>query len=142
MNAYLLVHSEKADVSLSIAAGATGDIPAHPDQPNNMASVGKLFTSVIIAKLYEEGKLKFNDRISDYLDREFTKDIEIRHLLNQTSGLDDNFMPLLERLLNEGKLDITPREAEMAGSIYYPRPNLTVGKGSGLKKLVFAMVNQ
>jgi len=47
-NAYLLVHSDQKDIHVNLAEGTTGSFPAHPRQPNYMASVGKLFTSTIV----------------------------------------------------------------------------------------------
>ena len=59
-----------------------------------MASVGKIFTSVLISILYENDQLSFEDSITKYLDRElvkhlhvykgkdYTNDIKIKHLLN------------------------------------------------------------
>lgn len=122
-NGYLLVHSDRADIHLNVAEGMTGQVPAHPKQPNYMASVGKLFTAVITAKLCEEGQLAFSDKLSDYLDndllaglhtlegKDYTSQIEIRHLLNQTSGLPDNFDPLLKRVIKNPEHPISPREA-------------------------------
>jgi len=126
-NAYLLIHSQKFDVHMNIAEGSTGNIPASPQQPNYMASVGKLFTSTIIGILYEKGELSFDDSISNYLDSEllnnlhiykgkdYTHNIKIKHLLKQTSGLYDNFWPLLEKLLEDKEFNISPREAVIWG---------------------------
>ncbi|PKM66084.1 MAG: serine hydrolase [Firmicutes bacterium HGW-Firmicutes-2] len=126
-NAYLLVHSQKLDIHMNIAEGSTGDIPANPDQPNYMASVGKLFTATIISILYEKGELSFDDTITDYLDEDLLKDlhvykgidythsIKIKHLLKQTSGLYDHFWPLLKKLLKEKEFNISPREAVIWG---------------------------
>ncbi len=122
-NAYLLVHSDKHDIHLNIAEGSTDEVQANPDQPNYMASVGKLFTATIIGKLQEKGKLDFNDYISDYLDKElldglhvykgkdYTDQIKIKDLLNQRSGLPDAFWPLLEKLLEDPEFNISTREA-------------------------------
>jgi len=49
-NAFLLVHSDKLGVHLNIAEGET----ANPEQPNHLASVGKLFTATLIAILHEK----------------------------------------------------------------------------------------
>lgn len=122
-NAYLLVHSEKLGIDLNLAEGDTEEIKANPSQPNYMASVGKLFTSTIIALLHEQGALSFSDKISKYLDQElmdnlhvykgkdYSEDIQIRHLLNQTSGLPDNFYPLFDKLLEDPGFNMNPREA-------------------------------
>ena len=122
-NAYLLVHSDQKGIHINLAEGATGSFPADPRQPNYMASVGKLFTSTIISMLYEQGMLSFDDRITEHLDEELlnglhvhkgtdhTNEIRIKHLLNQTSGLPDDFEPLLDELLADPDFSITPREA-------------------------------
>jgi len=52
-NACLLVHSEKFNVHLNVASGSTDNIEAHIEQPNHLASVGKLFTATLISILYE-----------------------------------------------------------------------------------------
>ncbi len=139
-NAYLLVHSESADIHISLAEGATGNIPAPPEQPNYMASVGKLFTATLIGILFEEGKLAYNDRITAYLDEELTKnlhvykgknytdEIKIKHLLSQTSGLYDNFWPLLKKLINETDFNMGPREA-ITWAKNNLKPHFPPGKG-------------
>lgn len=122
-NAYLLVHSDQKGIHINLAEGATGSFPADPRQPNYMASVGKLFTSTIVSILYEQGMLSFDDRITEHLDQELlkglhvrkgidhTNEIRIKHLLNQTSGLPDDFEPLMDELLADPDFSITPREA-------------------------------
>lgn len=124
-NAFLLVHSDKREIHINLAEGNTGDIQSAPQQPNYMASVGKLFTSTIVSLLHEQGVLSFDDKISQYLDHElmnklhifkgedYSEDIKIRHLLNQTSGLPDNFYPLFDKLLEDPEFTITPRDAIM-----------------------------
>ncbi|MCD8511137.1 MAG: beta-lactamase family protein [Bacillus sp. (in: Bacteria)] len=126
-NAYLMVHGEKADIHLNIAEGKTGEFTAHPNQPNYMASVGKLFTSTLISILFEKGDLSFDDTISKHLDgellnnlhvyngKDYTNDIKIDHLLKQTSGLDDHFWPMLDKLIKNPNLTMTPREAIVWG---------------------------
>ncbi len=122
-NAYLLVHTDKSGLHLNLAEGAGENGKPSPQQPVYMASVGKLFTSVIVGILHEQGVLSFEDRISHYFDskfmaglhlykgKEYSSEIQVRHLLNQTSGLPDNFYPLFEKLLADHGLDISPREA-------------------------------
>ena len=63
----------------------------------NLASVTKTFTAVAIAKLAEQGKLKFTDPISKFIP-EYPKDIAdqvtIHHLLTHTSGIElDDYKP-------------------------------------------------
>jgi D-alanyl-D-alanine carboxypeptidase len=126
-NAYLLVHSDKLNISLNIAEGKTGNITANVTQPNHLASVGKIFTATVIGILYEKGKLDYNERISNYLDSElmdhlhvykgkdYSQEITIRHLLMQTSGLNDVFYHLMKRMTKDPEFKITPREAVVWG---------------------------
>jgi len=122
-NAYLLVHSEKLGVDINIAWGKTGEIQANPKQANHLASVGKLFTATLVSMLHDKGLLKFDDKIDKYLDddllsvlhvykgKDYSGDISIKHLLKQTSGLNDVFFPLLKKIVNDPKLEMTVREA-------------------------------
>ena len=81
--------------------GASGDLTT--DCPYFIASTTKLFTTAIILKLKEEGKLRLKDKISDYIDasvlsglhlykgKDYSQEITIKHLLSHTSGLPDYF---------------------------------------------------
>lgn len=56
-----------------------------------IASVTKLFTSVLILQLYEQGEIDLNETISTYLpdyDGEAAKKVSIHQLLTATSGLE------------------------------------------------------
>ena len=82
-----------------MAEGWAGNLPAQPEQPFFIASIDKLFTSVLIGSLEEQGKLSYEDSIASYLDsdllhdlhiykgKDYTNKIKIKHLLNHTSGL-------------------------------------------------------
>lgn len=66
------------------------------DTKFNLGSMNKMFTSLSIMKLVEEGKLNLNDNISLYLDeswlpKNITDQITIRHLLGHSSGLGSFF---------------------------------------------------
>jgi D-alanyl-D-alanine carboxypeptidase len=126
-NAYLLVHSEKLNIHLNIAEGKTGNFKADINQPNHLASVGKLFTATIISIFYEKGELDFNDYIREYLDddimdglhifkgKDYSNQITIKHLLMQTSGLNDVFYRLWEKMIKDPSFRTTPTEAVMWG---------------------------
>ena len=100
----LLVHSDALNIHLKASAHHDPEVQSHADQPFHIASIGKTFTSVIIAMLQEQGKIDFEDLISIHLPREamqglhvykgrdYSGAIRIRHLLNHTSGLADYFM--------------------------------------------------
>ncbi len=120
--AYLRVQSEKVGVDLNIAESGNGS-SVHVDQPNHLASVGKLFTATLIALLSEQGKLDFTDRIGNYLDsdlmnglhvyhgHDYSNEITIRQLLMQTSGLYDVFYTLWEKMMADPSFTISTREA-------------------------------
>ncbi|MFC7679988.1 serine hydrolase domain-containing protein [Paenibacillus sp. GCM10028914] len=128
-NVYLLVHSDKLGIHWPIAAGETDGFPANPIQPFHTASIGKTFTSVIIATLVEEGLVKFDDPIANYLPedilkdlhlfkgKDYTYDIQIKHLLNNTSGIADYFedkpkhgRTFMEEILENPSRYWTPQE--------------------------------
>ena len=62
-NAYLLIHSEKLGIHLNMAEGSTGSRPANAQQPYFIASIGKLFTSVLMGILVEKGMISYEDTI-------------------------------------------------------------------------------
>jgi len=65
------------------------------DTKFNLGSMNKMFTSVIIAQLVEQGRMSFDDPVSKYLpdypNAAAAKKIRIRHLLTHTSGLGSYF---------------------------------------------------
>ncbi|MEH7385869.1 serine hydrolase [Bacillus sp. JJ1521] len=97
-NAYLRVYSEKHGIDFNLTAG---DEAIHAEQPFYIASISKLFTSVLFGQLVEQGFCSYEDKISRYLDsdllnnlhiykeKDYTNEIKIKHLLNNTSGLND-----------------------------------------------------
>src|SRR5690625_4141571 len=97
-NAYLRIHSEKYGIDIDLAAGKEA---VNPQQPYYIASVSKLFTSVLFGQLVEQGLCNYDDKILQYLEKDllknlhiykgkdYTNEIKIKHLLNNTSGLHD-----------------------------------------------------
>lgn len=120
--AFLLVQSDKLGVDVRLAESGNGS-PVHGDQPNHLASVGKLFTATVIAILKERGELDFTDRIGAHLDadvmaglhvyrgRDYSEEITVRHLLMQTSGLYDVFYPLWKKMMKDPSFRISTTEA-------------------------------
>lgn len=128
-NVYLLIHSDKFDLHWPMAAGETDGVAATPQQPYHTASVGKTFTSVLLAILAEKGLVKFDNHIAQYLSadivknlhiykgRDYTNDIQIHHLLSHTSGLPDFYEDkpkqgkrLLHQILDNPSRSWTPEE--------------------------------
>jgi CubicO group peptidase (beta-lactamase class C family) len=66
------------------------DIPNQPDTKFRLGSITKQFTSMLILQLVQQGKLKLEGKITDYLP-DFPKKtgdkITIQHLLTHTSGI-------------------------------------------------------
>lgn len=71
------------------------DVPNTLDTKFNLGSMNKMFTSVTIAQLVEQGKLSYDDPLSkfipDFPDSTAAKKIRIKHLLTHTSGLGSYF---------------------------------------------------
>src|SRR5688572_12291329 len=67
-------------------------IPNQPDTKFRIASITKQFTAALILQLVEEGKIKLDGKITDYL-TDYRKDtgdkVTIHQLLNHTSGIPD-----------------------------------------------------
>ena len=65
------------------------------DTKFNLGSMNKMFTSVVIAQLAEQGRLSYDDPLSkflpDYPNARSAQKVKIRHLLTHTSGLGSYF---------------------------------------------------
>lgn len=91
---------ENSDKSIALAAAA-GNMKK--DSRYFIASVTKLFVTAVIMRLVEEGRLKLEDNISDYLPAEhmdrlhilkgvdYSGELTVKHLISNTSGLPDYF---------------------------------------------------
>jgi D-alanyl-D-alanine carboxypeptidase len=105
-NGVMLVDFGKKGFAWAGAAGMADPevgVPMTTETPFHTASVGKMFTSVSIARLVEQGKLSFDDPIARYLPpdimeglhvyegKDYSGEILVRHLLSHTSGLPDFF---------------------------------------------------
>lgn len=126
-NAHLRVNASELDVDIKCAEGQRDLYQIHPDQPIHLTSVGKLFTATLVAILKEKGQLDLNDRIIKHLDSkiaaglhiyrgtDYTGNVLVRHLLNQTSGLYNVFHHLYEQILKDPGMKITTQEAILWG---------------------------
>lgn len=91
---------ENSDNTISLLSSA-GNIKH--EQPYFIASVTKLFVTTTILQLRSKGKLSLDDRIADYLSKDilyqihyfkgkdYSRDITIKHLMSNTSGIPDYF---------------------------------------------------
>ncbi|NNF36922.1 MAG: beta-lactamase family protein [Saprospiraceae bacterium] len=105
----------------------------------NIASVGKLFTQILILQLLEREKLNLDDKLSKFFssfNSDEMRDITIFHLLDHRSGLDDvyvhpeyiagvrnnipNFQDQMVKLISQEKLGFEPgEERSYSNSGYY-----------------------
>lgn len=71
-------------------------IPNTPETIYHMASISKQFTAYAIVLLAQQGKLKLDDDVRKYLSwfPDLKEKITIRHLLNHTSGIRDQWQLL------------------------------------------------
>jgi D-alanyl-D-alanine carboxypeptidase len=76
---------------------AKGDVPITLDTRFNLASAGKMFTSVAVLQQIAAGRLSLDTRVGevlkDYPNSSFSDTVTVRELLTHTSGADD--VPLL-----------------------------------------------
>lgn len=112
-NAFLLVNNEALNLDINLSFG----LNSYPNQQYFIASIGKVFTSVIIGRLYEKKLLDYDDTVATILGHElidgihtfkkinYASSITLRQLLNHTSGIGDYFedkpkydKPMLERI--------------------------------------------
>lgn len=95
---------------------------------HTLASVSKTVVGIAIMKLVEDGKLKLDDPINDYLPYSITsphfpeKPITIRHLVTHTSSLNDDYDEGEKRpseLKEQPKYSLDEMPEEMIGDIHY-----------------------
>ncbi len=96
-------------------ANAGRAVPNTIDTRFQLASVGKMFTAVTIAKLAEQGCLGYDDTlgkwIPDYPNAVAARTVTIRHLLTHSSGIADCFMNPEWNAMDEEALNAGPQEA-------------------------------
>lgn len=76
-NSFLLIHSDSLNIHWKMGSSANNEITADSNQPFHYASIGKTIVSTTVAILAEQGKIKFSDHISKYLDREILNGLHI-----------------------------------------------------------------
>ncbi|WP_406369450.1 serine hydrolase [Streptomyces sp. NBC_00647] len=99
-------YDEKTDTGVEFPADR--QIPAARDTVYDLASVSKLFTSILAVQQMERGALELEAAVASYLP-EFAgggkKDITVRQLLTHTSGF-RSWIPLYKAPTPEGKLQL------------------------------------
>ncbi|CAN0346513.1 unnamed protein product, partial [Ectocarpus sp. 4 AP-2014] len=72
-----------------------------PQSSLRLGSVSKQFTAFGIMVLYNNEALHFDDLVTKHIEGFPYKRVSIRHLLNMTSGIPDNYMELAEQHKDE-----------------------------------------
>jgi len=95
----LLLHSNSLGIHWKYAQ--SNQKPISVDQPFHIASVGKMFTGVLIFQLIQAGKFTLQDKVHKYLSKEildglfvyngkdYSEEVTIEQLLSHTSGIAD-----------------------------------------------------
>lgn len=142
-----------ADSTLFSYAGGSADIAAaRPVQENTtlmIYSMSKTITAAAILQLVEQGKISLQDPITKYLtDIPYGKEVTIRHLLSQTSGIPnpiplrwvhlvdehpqfDEHAALQEILKENAELDFVPGKKYAYSNISYWLLGYLIEKASG-----------
>lgn len=121
------------------AASGKADLPGNvnlsPCHTLRIGSISKTFTSAVILKLQEEGKLNINDLAGKYLPEEYTRNIRnlekatIRDLLQHTSGVHEYLG--IGGLLDILNLSVRRQSAEEnLRSIFGKKARFEVGKAA------------
>lgn len=98
-NAFLLVNNDPLDLHVNVCTGVNRDI----DKPYYIASIGKVFTSVLIGQMVEKSLIGYDEPVMEILGKDlvdglhtykgvnYAGQITVRQLLNHTSGIGDYF---------------------------------------------------
>lgn len=129
------------------SSGFSSTNPQVQMQPNKkfkIASITKLFTTVAIFKLIQEGKLNFNAPMSNYLPLSIIQgfddyqNITIKRLLNHTSGINDPqsdfqgrlnywiYMKRFEEIPIDSLISWSYLSPRGVGNYYYSNSNFTL----------------
>jgi CubicO group peptidase (beta-lactamase class C family) len=104
-------YDEKTDTGIELPPDR--QIPMAEDTVFDLASVSKLFTSILAVQQIERGALELEARVTEYLP-EFggggKQDVTVRQLLTHTSGF-RAWIPLYKEPTREGKLRLLWNEA-------------------------------
>lgn len=68
-------------------ANVAEDVPFTPDTPTHVASMTKTMTATLVLMLQEDGRLRLDDFVAEYIPEFPYADIRIWHLLEHSSGL-------------------------------------------------------
>lgn len=101
------------------------NIPVIRETVFNVASVAKQVTALAVARLADQGLLKLDGLVTDYLTWFPFRDIRIEHLIHHTSGLRDQF--LLTILSGHRSEDVITQRDEIAMVVRQQELNFAPG---------------
>ena len=145
--AYAVVTGDRID---SGGVGAAGEAAATATTPFVIGSTTKSFTALAVMQLVDSGDVALDDPVRDYVpelalaDGEPVDAITVRHLLQQTSGLDDRTGgPLLASAVDGTPLEAVaelkdavlasgPGETWLYANVNYVLAGLVVERASGI----------
>jgi CubicO group peptidase (beta-lactamase class C family) len=146
----IVLVAEKGTIKFHKAFGLANRETNTPNTLNTLFDIGsmnKTFTSIVVKQLVSEGKLNFEDKLTDYIqgfEDPNTKKITINHLLNHESGFGDYHtqdyfdLPLSERKLSaiverakSYELNFEPGEEEDYSNLGYVILGAIIEKVSG-----------
>ncbi|MEM8889674.1 MAG: serine hydrolase domain-containing protein [Bacteroidota bacterium] len=138
--------AEKGEILLRKGYGESDRAKGVPNKPEtifDMGSISKQFTAAAILKLEMQGKLKVEDKASDYLPELEgpRKDITLHQLLTHTAGLpgaigsDEELIPRADyfKRLNGRNLLQAPGEKHVYSNVGYTLLALIIEERSGLR---------
>jgi D-alanyl-D-alanine carboxypeptidase len=104
-----------------------GSVPVTTEARFRIASITKVFVSIVVLQLVEEGKLQLDAPLSHHIPAYPDQRVRIRQLLNHTSGVPDYSM---SDDFNKGLLDHRDRRwtaAELLALVKDTKPDFTPG---------------
>jgi CubicO group peptidase (beta-lactamase class C family) len=111
------------------------------------ASITKLFTTVAIFQLVDQGKLKFEDRILDIIDIGETaipKEVTIYHLVNHISGIaddaDEEAGEDYEEIWKDKPCYMTRETVDFLPNFIHKEPNFKPGEGHRYNNVGFILL--
>jgi len=91
---YVVVNKDFVIFERNVGLSDIGNnIPLSSNHTMAGFSMTKTLTAIALLQLVEHGKIKLDDRVSDYVEHPYHYDISVRHLLSHTSGI-PNPIPL------------------------------------------------
>jgi D-alanyl-D-alanine carboxypeptidase len=157
---YLVLNADS--ILFSYAGGSADIAAARPVQENTtlmIYSMSKTITAAAILQLVEQGKISLHDPIANYLtDIPYGREVTIRHLLSQTSGIPnpiplrwvhlvdehhqfDEHAALQEILKENAELDFVPGKKYAYSNISYWLLGYLIEKASGANYVDYVRQN-